>query len=210
VFENTTQLLLRPNKSMKTSPKLLLIFLFYLLFFSKPSVGQDQLDFYLCGVTSHVRGNQNALLMPLRLTPGGEIVLNIGVIVQYKKRVNNRITVAILQTLQADCAMKASEASAVCIGFDFLKSPTHDFIFAVGPVLYIRESWYSMKGYVKDNLKLSRNEKWEYMLVPIVPHIEYTYFPKSGNFGISAYAIIDPIQMTSNTGFGITYKLKPR
>lgn len=204
-------MLLRPNKSIKTSPKLLLIFLFYLLFVSKPSVGQDQLGFYLCGVTTHWGSDPNALLMPLRLTPGAEIVLNLGVVVQYKKRVNNRISLAVIQTLQADCAMKASEGSAVSIGFDFMKSPNHEFIFAVGPAFFVRESWYSMKDYVKfQNLKQSRNKKWEYMFFPIVPHIEYTYFPKSENLGISAYVILDPIEKMSNTGFGLTYKLKPR
>jgi hypothetical protein len=192
---------------MKTLPKLFLIFLFFLLFVSKPSLGQDQLGFYLCGVTTHKGGDPNALLMPLRLTPGAEIVLNFGVVVQYKKKVYNRITLAMIQTFQADCAMKASEGSAVCIGFDFLKSPNHEFIFAIGPAFYVRGSWYSMKDYVKEDLKLSRNKKWQYLFFPIVPHIEYTYFPKSGNLGISAYAILDPIKKVSNTGFGIIYKL---
>ena len=186
-----------------------LLLLFLLIIFStQRTYSQDQFGLYFCGMTMHLLGDKNASLMPLRLDDRGLFVINVGGAVQYRKQLSGRWSVDVEQTFQADCAFKGSWGTGISIGYDFIKSPKHQFIFALGPGFFFRNSWFVLDGYIPvEELKVSANKKWEYLFVPVVPHVEYAWFPKDKNIGISVYCIFDPINVLGNTGFGVNYKL---
>lgn len=179
-----------------------------LLFFSHITFSQDQLGIYFCGMTIHALGDDNVSLMPLRLDQDGIFVINAGAALQYRKQLRGQWALDMEQTFQADCALKVSWGSGISIGYDFIKSTKHQFIFAIGPGFYFRKSWFDLDGYIPvKELKLSANQKWEYIFVPVIPHFEYIWFPKDKHLGISTYCIFDPIDFLANIGFGVNYKL---
>lgn len=175
----------------------------------KPVQAQDQVGAYFTGMTMHLLGDENAALMPLRLDDRGLFVLNVGGAIQYRKQLGkSRWSVDAEQTFQADCAFKGSWGTGISIGYDFLKSPKHQLIFALGPGFFFRKNWAVLDGYLQvEELSISANKKWEYLFEPVVPHFEYAFFPKNKNLGISAYCIFDPINVLGNVGFGVNYKL---
>lgn len=201
---------LKPNMNLKLFKRYIIAFSLFssLLFLSFNTYSQDQVGIYFCGMTMHLMGDENASLMPLRLDDRGLFVVNIGGAIQYRKQLRGQWSLDMEQTFQADCALKSSWGTGISIGYDFLKSESHQFIFALGPGFFFRQSWFELDGYspVKE-LKVSDNQKWEYLFVPVVPHVEYAWFPKAKNIGISVYCIFDPINVLGNVGFGVNYKL---
>lgn len=188
--------------------KTLALSLLFALFTGTKSSGQDQLGVYFCGMTMHLLGDENAALMPLKLDERGLFVVNVGGAVQYRKQLRGRWSVDAVQTFQADCAFKGSWGTGISIGYDLIKSPEHQFIFALGPGFFIRKNWAVLNGYLPvKELKVTANGKWEYLFVPVVPHVEYAWFPKNGRLGVSAYCIFDPINVLGNVGFGVNYRL---
>ncbi|MDA3928808.1 MAG: hypothetical protein PF541_07590 [Prolixibacteraceae bacterium] len=195
---------------LRTNAKhIIIIILFPLLFLSNKGYSQDQVGIYVCGLTMHIPGDKNASLMPLKLDKNGLFVINIGAALQYRKQLKGRWSIDLIQTFQADCALKKSYGTGISIGYDFIKSKKQRLTFAVGPGLFIRKSWFVLDGYLPvEYLKESANKKWEYTILPIVPHFEYAFYPKNKNLGISTYCIFDPINVIANFGFGVNYKLK--
>jgi hypothetical protein len=195
------------NRSRISLIKSLVISLLFALLISVRSYGQDQLGLYACGLTIHLSGDKNAALMPLKLDDKGIFVFNYGGALQYLKQLKNRWSVDSEFSLQADCCLKFSWAAGVSIGYDFIKSPEHQFILAIGPFIYCRKNWDSMDGYLQvEDLKVTANKKWEYKIAP-APHLEYTRFPKDGRLGVSTYCVFDPIYLLCNFGFGVNYRL---
>lgn len=189
---------------------LILLIILPILFSSYSGFSQDQVGVYFCGMTMHLLGDKNASLMPLRLDEKGQFVINIGGALQYRKKLSSRWSLDAVQTFQADCAFKGSWGTGISIGYDLIKSSKHQFIFAIGPGFFFRNSWFEIDGYLPvEELKVSANKNWEYLFAPIVPHVEYAYFPKNKNLGISAYCIFDPINVLGNVGFGVNYKIPP-
>lgn len=189
----------------KGLPFLLLL----LLFISNRSYSQDQLGLYYCGLTVHGMGDKNAVLMPLKLGPDGVFVINVGMAAQYRKNFNERWSLDIVQTVQADCAFKLSAGTGIGLGYDILQSKAHQLIVSGGPGIFIRDSWHDLEGYQKvRQLKLSENEKLEYLFVPVVPRLEYAWVPEGKRIGFSTYCIFDPLDFLLNMGFGITYLLQ--
>lgn len=176
-------------------------------FFNTKSYGQDQLGVYLCGLTTHLLGDKNAALMPLKLDEKGVFVFNVGGAIQYRKQLKGQWSIDTELSIQSDCTLRLSWATGISIGYDFTKSPEHQFILAIGPCIYYRKNWAVFDGYQQvEELKVTANKKWEYMIVP-VPHMEYAWFPKNGRLGVSAYCVFDPINFLSNIGLGVNYKL---
>jgi len=195
------------NQSKNVIVKSLLLSLLFALVINLKSYGQDHLGFYLCGLTTHLYGDKNAALMPIKVDDKGTLVFNIGGALQYRKQLKNRWSVDSELSIQADCALKFSWATGVSIGYDFIKSPEHQFILAIGPCIFFRENWASMEGYLPvEELSVTANKKWEYVIAP-APHMEYAWFPKDKRLGVSIYCVFDPIDFLSNVGFGINYRL---
>lgn len=187
----------------------LLLVLIPFLLIGRIGVAQDQAGVYFTAMTMHLLGDKNAALMPLRLDDRGLFVLNVGTALQYRKQLGkSRWSVDAVQTFQADCAFKGSWGTGISIGYDFIKSSKHQFIFALGPGFFFRKNWATIDGYIQvEDLKITANKKWEYLFEPVVPHLEYAFFPNDKNLGVSAYCIFDPINVLGNLGFGINYKL---
>lgn len=193
---------------MRQTKTSLLILIFTILFASKTVFAQNELGVYFCGVTMHLLGDKNAALMPLKLDEKALFVVNVGGAIQYRKYFYKRFSVDVEQTFQADCAFKASLGTGISIGYDFIKSPKHQLIFALGPGIFFRKSWFVLDGYIPvEELNVSANKKWEYLFVPVVPHFEYAIVPENNKFGISCYCVFDPINVLANVGFGLTYKI---
>jgi hypothetical protein len=188
------------------------IILFYIVFLDVTlAQAQDRVGIYLCGITVHAKGDPNAALMPLKFSPSGKVIFNYGGVVHYKKYLNSRFSFDVIQTIQADCALEFSAATAISVGFDLINKGAHRFIFALGPGFYIRESWEKFDEYIRVNdLSLSLNEKWEYKFVPFVPHIEYSIIPEGKRLGFTIYGIIDPIEKVYNFGAGVNYILNDK
>ena len=195
---------------MNKSTTAILIITAAFLFMWKPAKAQDQTGLYFTAMTMHLLGDKNADLMPLRLDPRGLFVINVGAAVQYRKQIgHSRWSVDAEQTFQADCAFKGSWGTGVSLGYHFIKNRKHQFIFALGPGFFFRKNWAVLDGYLQvEELKISKNKKWEYQFVPVVPHVEYAWFPKGKNLAVSAYCIFDPIMALGNVGFGVNYRLK--
>lgn len=149
--------------------------------------------------------------MPLKLDRRALFVPNVGGALQYRKQINERWSIDIEQTFQADCAFKGSWGTGISIGYDVLKQAEHQFIVALGPGFFFRNSWFVLEGYLPvEELNVSANQKYEYLFVPVVPHVEYAYFPRGKKLGFSAYCIFDPINVLGNAGFGVNYRLEDR
>ena len=186
--------------------------LFVFLFFSGIQLlAQEEIGIYVCGITVHGYKDPNAHLMPCKLTNNGVLLLNFGGAAHYKKYFTPRFSLDAIQTMQADCALLFSSGTAVAVGYDIVHYKGHRVIFAIGPGFYIRQSWkrlgdtYDSSQY---DFNVTKNEKWEYMFVPVVPHLEYKYVPENSRFGFTCYFIFDPIEQIYNIGAGITYLLK--
>ena len=170
---------------------------------------QDRIGIYACGVTIHAKGDPNAHLMPLKLSPEGKVIFNYGGVFHYKNYFKPRLSFDAIQSFQADCALQFSSATTVAIGYDIIQRGPHRLLFAVGPGVYIRESWEKFEGYQRVNkFKVSDNEKWEYKIIPIVPHIEYAFLPEGKSYGFTIYGVLDPVERVYNFGAGINYILK--
>lgn len=188
--------------------KTVLISILILLSSHVSSSGQDQIGLYFCGITMHLLGDENSALMPLRLDDEALFVVNVGGALQYRKQLPKRFSIDGELTCQADCGFQPSVGMGISIGYDFIKSEQHQLIFALGPGFFFRNSWFILDGYIPvKELKISKNEKWEYLFEPVVPHVEYAFFPKSKKTGISGYCVFDPINVLGNVGFGVIYKL---
>lgn len=188
---------------------LLILFLFISFFGLKAAQGQEQIGIYACGFTIHVGGDPNAQLMPLRLDEKGRFLVNYGVAAHYKNYFRKRFSFDIIQTIQADCALLPSLGSNISIGYDIIQRNGHRFILAIGPGLYIRESWTQFPSYkLIQDFRYSKNGKWEYMVFPIVPHIEYVFRPIGKKFGFTLYGIVDPIDRVYNFGMGVSYQFR--
>lgn len=197
------------DRFLRTFGKLLMLALFFTLFSETKVFGQNQVGLYYTAMTMHLLGDKNAKLMPYRLDDRGLLVLNAGGALQYRKQLKGRWTVDAVQSFQADCAFKASWGTGISLGFNFIKSPAHQLILAMGPGFFVRENWADLDGYLQvEELKISKNKKWEYLFAPVVPHAEYAWFPHNKNLGISIYCVFDPINVLGNVGFGLDYKLK--
>jgi hypothetical protein len=185
------------------------VFFILLLFAVIITNGQDRFGLYVCGVTIHAKGDPNAVLMPLKLSPKGIVIFNYGGVVHYKKYFHPRFSLDVVQSIQADCALEFSSATTVSVGYDIIKKGPHRFIFALGPGFYIRESWEKYEEYIRVNdFTVSKNEKWEYKFIPVVPHIEYSFIPEGKSFGFTVYGILDPIESVYNFGLGVNYILR--
>jgi hypothetical protein len=170
---------------------------------------QDRIGIYACGVTIHAKGDPNAHLMPLKLSSEGKVIFNYGGVFHYKKYFKSRLSFDAIQSFQADCALQFSSATTVAIGYDIIQKGPHRFLFALGPGFYIRESWEKFDGYQRVNkFKVSNNEKWEYKIIPVVPHIEYAFVPENKCYGFTIYGVLDPVERVYNFGAGINYILK--
>lgn len=187
--------------------KKLVIICFLLLIVLMQSIyAQDRIGIYACGVTVHAKGDPNAHLMPLKLSPQGKVIFNYGGVFHYKKYFKTRFSFDAIQSFQADCALQFSSATTVAFGYDIIQKGSHRFLFALGPGFYIRQSWEKFEGYQRVNkFQVSNNEKWEYKIIPVVPHIEYAFIPENKSYGFTIYGILDPIERVYNFGAGLNY-----
>lgn len=184
---------------------LLILFAFLIICLAKTHA-QQRISIYACGFTIHSNGDPNAELMPLKLDKNGKYLINYGAVFHYKRYINERVTINAIQTIQADCALQKSAGSGFTIGYEFFNRENHCFTIATGPGFYIRESWQKFDNYIEEtNFWLTKNEKLEYMIYPLVPYLEYNYTPESSNLGIGSYLIFDPFGRLYNIGVGMSY-----
>jgi hypothetical protein len=198
-------------KLIQNNTRLLIIvaFIITMLFISKTKLfGQEQIGVYLCGVTIHAKGDPNAILMPLKLSNKGYVILNYGIVGHYKKYLTKRLSFDAIQSFQADCGLQASSGTKIGLSFDIISKEQNRLKVSLGPGFYIRESWTKFEQYTRVNdLTESKNGKWEYVFIPVVPHIEYTFTPKGKNIGFTTYCIVDPIESVYNFGAGLSFNL---
>jgi hypothetical protein len=143
------------------------------------------------GLAIHPRPQPVAGQYGGRLDRKGYAVVTQGLALTVDVNLYRNVGLKLIQALVwRDCANKFAMLSHVGVNFfgagTTLGKGRHGFSWSLGPVLYRRQSWKDVPGYVPDDswLKAPAGSRWETKLVLLGGQLEYNYYFRE-NYGLS-------------------------
>lgn len=135
------------------------------------------------GLTIHPKHENNAHLYKWKLDEKGHFVLNGGISITVDIKLQDWFGLKFAQSfVRYDCGGKTAIMSHIGANFGghgtTFGESNHGLSGSIGPMLFIRESWKDLDGYVHDENLFGplTSKKWTTKFLPIGGQFEYNYF----------------------------------
>lgn len=179
-------------------------------FFSTAHGQGFMLGIKFSGLAIHPKYNKNAAIYKGKVDRNGYLVINKGITLTADVFLYRAFGIKLSQTLLfSDCAGKFASLSHVGINVGGpgyrIGNSKHAVSASIGPMFFLRRTWYGVPGYVRDNYWLieSADGKWARKLAWIGGQLEYNYYFNEHQ-GISANllpALPDVLHISAGMGF---------
>lgn len=154
------------------------------LLFSLKSLGQNlMIGLKITGLTIHLKNEENAPLYKWKIDHRGHFVFNGGISFTADIQLYEWVGLKVTQSfIKYDCAGKTAMMSHIGVNFGghgtTIGNSNHGFSGSIGPMLFIRESWKDLPGYVHDEGLFGplTEQKWTKKFLPIGGQFECNYF----------------------------------
>lgn len=135
------------------------------------------------GLAIHPKYNKNASIYKGKIDKKGFLVINRGLTLMVDVYVHKAFGIKVTQTiLFSDCAGKLASMSHIGVNIGGpgyrLGDGKHALSASIGPMFFLRRTWYDVPGYRHDNywLKESEDRRWARKLVWLGGQLEYNYY----------------------------------
>ena len=153
--------------------KIIITFVFILLFIS----GQAQksnISIKLIPFSYNPFNNPNYNLINHKITKDGLLTFEPGIQLGFEIFGNDYTSFKMTQSVQYDAMSKFMGATQIMLRRRLLKKWKHSVYIGVGPVFYIRQSWFNIPGYKEEQYFHTANSL-QYYLMWLSGELEYNF-----------------------------------